>query len=110
MRAALQQDFSVPVRWEEPAALNTGDNLRLAAAMLRQVGIGSAYLVTHAWHMRRAQLEAARAGLPVLPAAVPRPRRPDGRLADWLPRADCLAMSWLALHEWGGLAAMKVGL
>jgi hypothetical protein len=48
--------------------------------------------------------------LPVLPAAVPRPRRPDGRLADWLPRADCLAMSWLALHEWGGLAAMKVGL
>ena len=110
MRAALQQDFSVPVRWEEPAALNTGDNLRLAAAMLRQAGIGSAYLVTHAWHMPRAQLEAARAGLPVLPAAVPRPRRPDGRLADWLPRADCLAMSWLALHEWGGLAAMKVGL
>ena len=110
MRAALQQDFSVPVRWEESAALNTGDNLRLAAAMLRQAGIGSAYLVTHAWHMPRAQLEAARAGLPVLPAAVPRPRRPDGRLTDWLPRADCLAMSWLALHEWGGLAAMKVGL
>ncbi len=110
MRTALQQDFSVQVRWEEPAALNTGDNLRLAAAMLRQAGIGSAYLVTHAWHMPRAQLEAARAGLPVLPAAVPRPRRPDGRLADWLPRADCLAMSWLALHEWGGLAAMKVGL
>jgi uncharacterized SAM-binding protein YcdF (DUF218 family) len=110
MRATLQQDFSVPVRWEEPAALNTGDNLHLAAAMLRQAGIGSAYLVTHAWHMPRAQLEAARAGLPVLPAAVPRPRRPDGRLADWLPRADCLAMSWLALHEWGGLAATKVGL
>jgi uncharacterized SAM-binding protein YcdF (DUF218 family) len=110
MRAALQQDFSVPVRWEEPAALNTGDNLRLAAAMLRQAGIGSAYLVTHAWHMPRAQLEAARAGLPVLPAAVPRPRRPDGRLTDWVPRADCLAMSWLALHEWGGIAAMTVGL
>jgi uncharacterized SAM-binding protein YcdF (DUF218 family) len=30
MRAVLLQDFAVPVRWEEPAALNTGDNLRLA--------------------------------------------------------------------------------
>ena len=110
MRAALGQDFAVPVRWQEPAARNTGDNLHLAAALLRQAGIGSAYLVTHAWHMPRAQLEAARAGLPVVPAVVPRPRRPDGRLTDWLPRADCLAMSWLALHEWGGLAVMKLGL
>lgn len=110
MRVALVQDFAVPVRWEEPAARNTGDNLRLAAAMLRQEGISTAYLVTHAWHMQRARLEAARAGLPVLPAAVPRPRRPDGRLTDWLPRADYLAMSWLALREWAGIAALEVGL
>jgi uncharacterized SAM-binding protein YcdF (DUF218 family) len=110
MRAALLKDFAVPVRWVEPAARNTGDNLRLAAAMLDQAGIGAAYLVTHAWHMPRAQLEASRAGLPVVPAAVARARRPDGRLTDWLPRADYLAISWLALHEWGGLAAMKLGL
>ena len=31
--------------------------------------VGAAYLVTHAWHMRRAQLEAARAGLQVVPDA-----------------------------------------
>lgn len=110
MRAALVHDFAVPVQWEEPAARNTGDNLRLAAAMLSQTGIEAAYLVTHAWHMPRAQLEAGRAGLSVLPAMVPRPRRPDGRLSDWLPRADYLAMSWLALREWGGLAAMRIGL
>lgn len=110
MRVALVQDFSVQVRWEEPAARNTGDNLHLAAAMLREAGIGTAYLVTHAWHMPRAQLEAARAGLPVLPATVPRPRRPDGRPTDWLPRADYLVMSWLALREWGGLAALEAGL
>jgi hypothetical protein len=48
MRAALLRDFTVPVRWEEPAARNTGDNLRLAAAMLDKTGIGAAYLVTHA--------------------------------------------------------------
>jgi uncharacterized SAM-binding protein YcdF (DUF218 family) len=110
MRSALLKDFVVPVRWEEPASRNTGDNLRLAAAMLGQAGIGAAYLVTHDWHMQRAQLEAVRAGLAVVPAAVPRPRRPEGRLSDWLPRADCLAMSWLALREWSGLAAMKLGL
>lgn len=110
MHATLVKDFAVPVQWEERAARNTGDNLRLAAAILGQAGIGAAYLVTHAWHMQRAQLEAARIGLPVLPAAVPRPRRRDGRLTDWVPRPDCLAMSWLALHEWAGLAALEVGL
>jgi uncharacterized SAM-binding protein YcdF (DUF218 family) len=110
MREALMKDFAVPVRWEEPAARNTGDNLRLAAAMLHDAGVGAAYLVTHPWHMRRAQVEAARIGLPVLPSAVARPRRPDGRLSDWLPRADYLAMSWLALREWAGLAAQEVGL
>jgi uncharacterized SAM-binding protein YcdF (DUF218 family) len=110
MRSVLQQDFGVPVGWEEPAARNTRDNLRLSAAMLGEAGIGSAYLVTHAWHMPRAQREAARAGLPVLPAATPPPRRPDGRLTDWIPRADYLAMSWLALREWGGLAALEGGL
>lgn len=110
MRASLLRDFTVPVQWEESAARNTGDNLRLAASILEKTGIGAAYVVTHAWHMPRAQFEAIRAGLPVLPVAVPRPRRPDGRLTDWLPRADYLALSWLALREWTGLAAMQVGL
>lgn len=110
MRVALVQEFAVPVRWEEPAARNTGDNLRLSAVMLREADIGTVYLVTHAWHMPRARLEAARAGLRVLPAAVPRPRHPDGRLADWLPRADHLEMSWLSLREWAGIAALEVGL
>src|SRR5439155_1691142 len=49
-------------------------------------------------------------GPDVGPLTLERLRRPDGRLTDWLPRADCLAMSWLALREWGGLAAMKLGL
>jgi uncharacterized SAM-binding protein YcdF (DUF218 family) len=110
MRASLQRDFAVPVQWEESAARNTGDNLRLAASMLERAGIGAAYVVTHAWHMPRAQFEASRTGLPVLPAPVPRSRRPDGRLTDWLPRADYLALSWLALREWTGLAAIRVGL
>lgn len=110
MRVALVQDFAVPVRWEESTARNTEDNLRLAAAMLRQDGIATAYLVTHAWHMPRARLAAARVGLPVLPAAVPQSRHPDGRLIDWLPRADHLAVSWLALREWAGIAALEVGL
>jgi len=110
MGATLVKDFAVPVQWEELAARNTGDNLRLAAAILGKAGIGAAYLVTHSWHMSRAQLEAARIGLPVLPAAVPRPRRRDGRLTDWVPRPDYLALSWLALREWAGLAALKVGL
>lgn len=110
MRAVLENGFAVPVRWVEPAARNTRDNLLLSAAMLGRDGVGGAYLVTHAWHMPRAQREAVRFGLPVLPAIVGRQPRPDGRLTDWLPRADHLAMSWLALHEWTGLAAAALGL
>lgn len=110
MRDALEDDFAVPVRWVEPAARNTGDNLQLAAAMLGQDGVPAAYLVTHAWHMPRAQRAAVRSALPVLPVTVGRQRRPDGRLIDWLPRADHLAMSWLALREWAGLAAAAFGL
>ncbi|GGJ44290.1 YdcF family protein [Neoroseomonas lacus] len=110
MRATLENDFAVPVRWVEPTARNTRDNLQLAAAILGRDGVRGAYLVTHAWHMPRAQREAVRFGLPVVPAMVGCQRRPDGRPTDLLPHADDLATSRFALREWTGLAVAAIGL
>jgi uncharacterized SAM-binding protein YcdF (DUF218 family) len=102
MAESLDADFGTPARWVEPAARDTRDNARLAAAMLRAAGIPAAHLVTHAWHMPRAAESFARAGLPIVPAPVRRLRMPDGRFSDLLPRPDHLAMSWFALREWAG--------
>jgi len=109
MRRTLEDSFRVPVRWVEPAARNTAENAARSATILAPQGIASVLLVTHAWHMRRARAEADRAGLIAWPAAVRSERIPDGRPGDWMPRADHLAMSWFALHEWAGLLAQRLG-
>jgi uncharacterized SAM-binding protein YcdF (DUF218 family) len=110
MRQALERSFHVPVRWVEPAAHNTAGNAARSAAILAPEGISSVLLVTHAWHMRRARAEVGRAGLVAWPAPVRAEHIPDGRPGDWIPRADCLAMSWFALREWAGLLAQRMGI
>lgn len=103
MAKSLMQDFGVPVRWVEPRAGNTRENAVLSAEMLRDAGIGSAFLVTHGWHMPRAQAAFARISLATTAEPVRRlPPPAEGGLADWIPRADYLAMSWFALREWAG--------
>lgn len=110
MKQTLEQSFGVPVRWVEPAARNTGDNAARSAAILAPEGISSVLLVTHPWHMRRALAEVRNAGLVAWPAPVRADRIPDGGPGDWMPRPDQLAMSWLALREWVGLLAQRMGL
>ena len=70
--------------------------------MLREAGIGAAYVVTHAWHLPRALEAFSREGFATSPAPVRLDRIPDGRLSDWVPRADHLGGSWFALREWAG--------
>jgi uncharacterized SAM-binding protein YcdF (DUF218 family) len=108
MARSLQGDFGTPVRWVEPAARDTRDNAVLSAALLRQNGIGSVHLVTHAWHMRRAMAAFGRAGLTAWPAPLRAGRLPDGRASDWLPGPAHLAESWYALREWLGVLVYAI--
>lgn len=108
MARSFAEDFGVPVRWVEPAAMDTRDNAELSAALLRREGIGTVHVVTHAWHMRRALAAFARAGLVGVPAPVRIDRRPDGIAADWVPRPDQLYVSWLALREWAGILVYRL--
>ncbi|MDB5373222.1 MAG: hypothetical protein JWP04_1864 [Belnapia sp.] len=102
MARSLTDDFGLTVRWIEPAARDTHENAVFGAAMLRAEGIGAAHVVSHGWHLARAIEAFARLGFPVVAAPVRLRRPPDGRLEDWIPRADHLATSWYALREWAG--------
>lgn len=102
MAVSLAADLVLPPRWVEPAARDTSENALFSAELLRRDSIFAAYLVTHAWHMRRSLDAFARAGFAVSPAPVRLDQAPDGRLAHWIPRPDHWATSWFALREWAG--------
>jgi uncharacterized SAM-binding protein YcdF (DUF218 family) len=108
MAGSLAEDFGVTVRWVENRARDTRDNAVLSVELLRAEGIGSAYVVSHAWHLARAEAAFARLGFPVTGYPLRRERMPDGIASDWLPRPDHLARSWLALREWAGILVYRL--
>jgi uncharacterized SAM-binding protein YcdF (DUF218 family) len=104
MARSLDADFHVPVRWIEPAAQDTWENAADSAAILKAQGIGSIYLVTHAWHMRRALIAFRHTGIRVTAAPVQIDHAPGGRFSDFVPRTSAWLTSYYALHEWIGCA------
>ena len=107
MAQSLDDDFQAPARWVESASVDTWENARLSADILRAEGITSAYVVTHAWHMRRALLAFQDTGLIVTaaPTALDDPLGPN--LSDFLPRAGGWQTGYFAIHEWIGYAWYK---
>lgn len=103
MKAALENEWRVPVRWTESAARNTLENARLSHAMLAPQGVTRIYLVTHAWHMPRAQYAFERAGFEVVPAPTGFSTRYELTLLDFLPHAGALRDSTHFFHEVLGL-------
>lgn len=99
MRRVLVDEFRVPVRWVEGVAANTFDNATLSAALLRPDGVERILLVTHGWHMPRAQRAFEQTGLAVVPAPTQLHQEPL-TAADWLPMGYGEARS--ALREWLG--------
>ncbi len=104
MAKSLSADFATPARWVEPAAHDTWQNARLSAAMLHASGIRAVYVVTHAWHMRRALIAFAGTGLDVTPAPLPPDAAPSLRVPAFAPTVSAWRLSYFALHEWIGCA------
>jgi len=101
MRAVLQDEFGVPVKWMDDRARTTAGNAREAAAILRTAGIKRVALVTSAFHMPRSQRMFERAGLQVVPARTGYFGYAGGRF-EWVhlvPNGDSLRLSYLALRE-----------
>jgi uncharacterized SAM-binding protein YcdF (DUF218 family) len=108
MADSLAGNFLIQAHWVEGRARNTRENALFSAEILRQAGISSAYVVTHAWHMPRSLESFSRAGFAAFPAPVRIDRVPDGRLEDWIPRADRLGDSWFYLREWAGILVYRL--
>jgi uncharacterized SAM-binding protein YcdF (DUF218 family) len=102
MVASLAADFAIRVRWIEPQSADTWENAADTAAILKAQGIHSVYLVTHAWHMRRALLAFAHFGITATAAPVLMDRQPTGSVDDFVPRVNGWVMSYDGLHEWIG--------
>lgn len=101
MAQALRQDFGVEARWLEERSATTHENAALSAPILREAGVARIYLVTHAWHMPRAQAAFEAAGLVVTQAPTGFTDPPGWRLA-LIPSTTALKHSYYALHELGG--------
>lgn len=102
MARSLAQDFNVPVRWTETNSKDTWENAQDSAAILAAVGIRSVYLVTHAWHMRRAMIAFAHFGIPVIAAPVRLDAPHSTTAGKFLPGIKAWMASYFALHEWIG--------
>jgi uncharacterized SAM-binding protein YcdF (DUF218 family) len=104
MARSLGTDFAVSVRWQESASRDTWENARDSAALLQAAGIRSVFLVTHAWHMRRALIAFRHFGIAATPAPVPFSRTLRLEASEFIPSANAWADSYYALHEWIGCA------
>jgi len=102
MARSLQGEFGVPVRWVEPASEDTWQNAEFSAVMLHAAGISSVYLVTHAWHMKRAAMAFAHFGIATTPAPLRFDRPPRLSFDAFMPRATSVLNSYFAMHEWIG--------
>ena len=103
MARTLRDEFGVPVRWIETESDNTFGNARSSAEILRPAGVRKVYLVTSASHMWRSKASFEAVGLEVVPAPtdLTPPLRPI--VGDFIPRAEALRDSSIALYEWFGM-------
>lgn len=99
MAASMDKDFLSDVRWREVRSGDTWQNAVYSAAILRAQGIDRVYLVTHAWHMRRALIAFRRAGLVATPSVVQLDAVPDLQASSLLPSARGWHESYYAMHE-----------
>lgn len=110
MKAVLGDEFKVNVKWSERQSRNTAENARFSQTLLAEAGVKHVYLVTHAWHMRRAARSFESMGIKVTPAPTGflSPDRQPYQARNYVPSGWGLYLTGLALREriaffWYGL-------
>ncbi len=104
MKAALEDDFAVPVTWVESQSRTTYENALYTKKLLQAENVTTVVLVTNPWHMRRALWSFERAGIDAIPWPAPATYEETNRIDDFLPSMRALQSSYHALHEAIGLA------
>jgi uncharacterized SAM-binding protein YcdF (DUF218 family) len=103
MDRTLRDDFRIPVRWVEAQSRDTRENALFSTDILRADGITSVYVVTSAWHMKRALVAFEGTGLTVTAAPTPPEGMSQPSWTEFLPHASAWQTAYFALHEWIGL-------
>jgi uncharacterized SAM-binding protein YcdF (DUF218 family) len=103
MRRVLVEELAVPVSWIETQSRDTWENAQLSAPILRRAGVRKILLVTQAWHMRRARIAFAAAGIDVVGAPTHLTRWPGDLFLLGVPSGHAVLMSSYAAHEWLGV-------
>ncbi len=99
MRAALESEFGVPVRWAETESRNTHDNAVRSARILSAAHVERVILVAHSFDMPRAKAEFAAQRIDAIPAPTGIPDDTIDTPLDLLPSLVALQGSYFALYE-----------
>lgn len=108
----LKNEFGCEVLATEEKSRSTWENALFTGRLLKTHGIHRVVLVTHAWHMPRAVEAFKQNGVDVVaaPTIFSRGKRgiDNSRMKDWLPGPTALRNSYLALHEYAGMAWYRI--
>jgi uncharacterized SAM-binding protein YcdF (DUF218 family) len=104
MARTLKQDFNTPATWIEDRSNTTAENAARSFAILQPEGRTRIALVTSAWHMPRARQTFSKAGFDVVAAPTGYTSRRSPNVTDWLPSAEGLYATHVALRELLGTA------
>ena len=99
MKAALEENFAVPVAWNEDRSRTTWENALFTARLVQPEKLTTVVLVPQAWHLPRALWAFERVGLKALPWPSPRTVLRLGTVDDFLPSIAALHDTFYALHE-----------
>lgn len=101
--ASVLREFGVAADWLEIASDNTLENARYTRRTLEESGISRIYLVTHAWHMRRARRAFEQAGFEVIPAGTVYVTPLEATPSYLVPNAAALELSSIFFRELGAI-------
>ncbi len=100
-----EMEFGRPLKWVEADSRDTRENAARSVALLAPAGIRHIVLVTHGWHMARAQraFEAAAAGsIRIEAAPMGLAQHIERPVLGWIPSALGTTQVRTLLREWIG--------
>jgi uncharacterized SAM-binding protein YcdF (DUF218 family) len=96
------KEFGQPLKWQEDRSRDTRENAGYTVQVLKRDGITRIVLVTHGWHMPRAQKmfeNAAGGSIKIEPAPMGLAQHTTRAVFDWIPTPAGYLKVHRALHE-----------
>ncbi len=107
MAEALKHDFHAKTIWVEDQSNVTAENAVYSAKMLKQHGVTQIALVSQAWHLPRAKILFEQQGLDITLAPTGFTTGEANPIAQWVPDANALTKSSMAIKEYLGALTAK---